>query len=81
MQRSSAALGVVRRLGFPWSLLRVGRLIPRPVRDSVYGWIARNRFRWFGRLDACMVPGPEHAGKFLDGGGRQGDSDRRASDR
>lgn len=66
--RSSAALGVVRRLGFPWSLLAIGVIVPRPLRDALYRWVARNRYRWFGRLESCMVPAPEDAERFLDSG-------------
>jgi predicted DCC family thiol-disulfide oxidoreductase YuxK len=64
--RSDAAIRVVRRLGLPWSLLAVAAVVPRGVRDAVYSWIARNRYRWFGRRDACMVPTPELRARFLD---------------
>lgn len=65
-QRSSAALRVARGLGFPYSLLWAAVVVPRPIRDWVYRWIARNRYRWFGRKDACMVPTPELAARFID---------------
>lgn len=63
--RSDAALEVLRRLGWPWSPLAVLRLIPRPVRDAVYDWVARNRYRWFGRQDECWLPRPEWKDRFL----------------
>ncbi|HJQ84515.1 MAG TPA: thiol-disulfide oxidoreductase DCC family protein [Candidatus Binatia bacterium] len=63
--RSSAALHVVARLGFPWSLLAVLLVLPAAVRDPLYRWIAGNRYRWFGRRDACMVPTPELRSRFL----------------
>lgn len=38
----------------------------RPLRDALYRWLARNRYRWFGRSDTCLLPAPEHAARFLD---------------
>ncbi|MGI9014282.1 MAG: thiol-disulfide oxidoreductase DCC family protein [Phycisphaerales bacterium] len=64
--RSAAAIRIARSLGFPWSLLRVFMIVPRPVRDWVYNFIARRRYRWFGRGDSCMVPTPELRERFLD---------------
>jgi predicted DCC family thiol-disulfide oxidoreductase YuxK len=63
--RSTAALRIARRLTGLWPLLRVFFLVPRPLRDGVYDWIARNRYRWFGREDACRVPTPELRARFL----------------
>lgn len=64
--RSDAAIGIARRLGFPWSLAAAALVLPRFVRDGIYGWIARNRYRWFGKQDACMVPTPALRARFLD---------------
>lgn len=64
--RSTAALRIVRRLRFPWPLLYVFVLVPRPLRDIVYDWIARNRYRWFGVRDTCRLPTPEERSRFLD---------------
>jgi len=63
--RSTAALRVARRLTGLWPLLYVFLAVPRPVRDAVYDWVARNRYRWFGRQDACRVPTPELRQRFL----------------
>jgi predicted DCC family thiol-disulfide oxidoreductase YuxK len=63
--RSTAGLCVLRRLGFPWSLLYACIAVPRPLRDAVYDWVARNRYRWFGRQDDCVVPTPEIRSRFL----------------
>jgi len=63
--RSTAALKIAARLGAPWSVLAVFLAVPRPVRDGAYDWIARNRYRWFGRRDACMMPTPELEDRFL----------------
>jgi predicted DCC family thiol-disulfide oxidoreductase YuxK len=57
---------VLHGLGWPWRLAWVAWLIPRPLRDGLYRWLARNRYRWFGRSDQCMVPDPQVAARFLD---------------
>lgn len=62
---SSAGLHVLRRLGFPWSLLYPLVFVPRPVRDLFYKWIAQRRYRWFGKKDVCMVPTPDIQSRFL----------------
>jgi predicted DCC family thiol-disulfide oxidoreductase YuxK len=63
--RSDAALAIVAGLGGVWQSAALLRLIPRPLRDAIYDWIARHRFRWFGRRNACRVPGPEEHERFL----------------
>jgi predicted DCC family thiol-disulfide oxidoreductase YuxK len=64
--RSTAALRIARRLTFPWPLLYVFMLVPRPLRDAVYDFVARNRYRWFGRQELCLVPTPDLRGRFLE---------------
>jgi predicted DCC family thiol-disulfide oxidoreductase YuxK len=64
--RSSAALGIARRLAFPWWVAYVFILVPRPLRDRVYDWVASHRYGWFGRRDVCVVPTPELRARFLD---------------
>ena len=64
--RSSAALHVLKKLGLPWSILYPLILVPRPLRDAGYRWIARHRYGWFGRRESCMVPTPEIRDRFLD---------------
>jgi predicted DCC family thiol-disulfide oxidoreductase YuxK len=64
--RSDAALQVLKQLGGLWGLLYVKlKFIPRPIRDAAYDWIARNRYRWFGKRESCMVPTPELKARFL----------------
>lgn len=62
---SDVPLEIVRRLGGWWRLLYVFKVVPRPFRDAVYGWVARNRYRWFGRRDTCMLPRPEWKDRFI----------------
>jgi len=63
--KSEGSIRVFERLGLPWSLMAVGRVLPRPVRDAVYELIARNRLRWFGRRASCLLPDPAHADQFI----------------
>jgi predicted DCC family thiol-disulfide oxidoreductase YuxK len=65
-ERSDAALHIALGLRAPWPLAFAAILIPRAVRDAVYTWIARNRYRWFGRTDACALPPPGLRERFLE---------------
>ena len=63
--RSTAAIRMARRLGFPWSLAVAALVLPAALRDVAYRVIARNRLRWFGRRDTCRIPTPDEASRFL----------------
>jgi predicted DCC family thiol-disulfide oxidoreductase YuxK len=63
--RSDAAIRVTRYLAGGWRLLGAIRIIPRPLRDWAYDFVARNRYRWFGRFETCMVPTPELRARFI----------------
>ncbi|HMJ08443.1 MAG TPA: thiol-disulfide oxidoreductase DCC family protein [Pyrinomonadaceae bacterium] len=62
---SDAALRIIRRLGLPWSLFYSLILVPRAVRDYFYKLFAKNRYRFFGKKDQCMLPSPEIKARFL----------------
>jgi predicted DCC family thiol-disulfide oxidoreductase YuxK len=64
--RSTAVLKLLARLPAPWSWLSLFLVVPRPLRDLVYRFVARNRLRWFGIREACRVPTPELRARFLD---------------
>jgi len=64
--KSDAAIRISRYFRGAWKLLGVVRIIPRPVRDWVYDVIARNRYKWFGRFDTCMVPTPDLRARFIE---------------
>jgi len=66
LMRSDAAIEVVSRFGGAWKFVAVLRLIPRVARDWVYSAVARNRYRWFGRTEACMIPTADVKGRFLE---------------
>jgi predicted DCC family thiol-disulfide oxidoreductase YuxK len=63
---STAALRIAVSLGSGWRLLGAFWIVPRPVRDWFYRWFAARRYRWFGKRDACYVPGPGDRSRFLD---------------
>jgi predicted DCC family thiol-disulfide oxidoreductase YuxK len=63
--RSTAALRIARRLGGLWPIAYAWIIVPRPIRDAVYKLVARNRYKWFGKKDACMMPTPEVRERFL----------------
>jgi predicted DCC family thiol-disulfide oxidoreductase YuxK len=62
--KSDAAIEVLSRLP-GWSWVRLGRLVPRGLRNAVYDLIARNRYRWFGRTGECLLPTAELSQHFL----------------
>ena len=62
---SSAVLGIARRLGGLWRLAAVGWVLPRVLRDAAYRFVARHRYRWFGRQESCMMPTPALKARFL----------------
>lgn len=64
--RSDALLHIARYLGGLWKLALAAYIIPRPVRDYLYDQFAKRRYRWFGKLDACLIPSPEVRARFLD---------------
>ncbi|WP_078412990.1 thiol-disulfide oxidoreductase DCC family protein [Priestia abyssalis] len=63
--KSTAALKIARELKGFWPLLYVLILIPKPIRDIAYDLIAKNRYKWFGQKDECMVPSPDVRKRFL----------------
>jgi len=63
--RSEAAIRIFEGLGGPWRLACVGRVLPLRVRHGVYNFVARNRFRWFGKRQTCYIPDPSQADRFI----------------
>jgi predicted DCC family thiol-disulfide oxidoreductase YuxK len=67
LQRSDAILRAGRELGGFWSVsATAANVIPRALRDVVYRFVARNRYRVFGKYDTCMLPEPNQRSRFLD---------------
>lgn len=63
--RSSAALHLARHLNWPFPIAYSAIIIPRVLRDAVYNFIARNRYRWFGKHDSCSLPSADVRERFL----------------
>jgi predicted DCC family thiol-disulfide oxidoreductase YuxK len=64
--RSTAALRIAKQLNGIWPILYVFIIVPPFIRDAVYDWISRNRYRWFGKQENCWLPRPEWKKRFLD---------------
>jgi predicted DCC family thiol-disulfide oxidoreductase YuxK len=64
-KKSNAALRVMNKLPWYWKEAQIFRLIPTIFRDAIYDFIARNRYKWFGKKDQCMLPTPEMKSRFL----------------
>ena len=63
--KSSAALRIARKMSNLWPLFFVLLIIPSFIRDGVYDFIAKNRYKWFGKKEQCMIPTPGFREKFL----------------
>lgn len=63
--RSDAVLEICKDLNGLYPILSLYQLIPRPLRDWVYDFVARHRYRWFGKKDQCWIPSPELQSRFI----------------
>jgi len=63
--KSTAALKVYNKLPWYWKWTQIGWIAPKFLRDAVYNLIAKNRYKWFGKKDSCMIPTPEVRSRFL----------------
>jgi predicted DCC family thiol-disulfide oxidoreductase YuxK len=66
LSKARAALFIARRLGLPWRLAAAAGILPDALLNPAYDFIARRRYRWFGRTAACVVPPPEHRARIID---------------
>ncbi|WP_370089638.1 thiol-disulfide oxidoreductase DCC family protein [Ekhidna sp.] len=64
--KSSAVLTIAKSLNGLWPIFYIFIVIPKPLRDWVYSIVAKNRYKWFGKKDYCMIPSPELKNRFLD---------------
>ena len=63
--KSTAALKIANGLGFPQNLMSAFFIVPPFIRNWVYDFIAKNRYKWYGKKESCMIPTPELKSKFL----------------
>ena len=64
--KSSAVINILSELGGLYKLAYIFNIIPSFISDSIYDYIARNRFQWFGKLDKCPMPEKKNISRFLD---------------
>ena len=64
--KSSAVLHIAQGLGLPYSFAICFFIIPPFIRNYVYGFVAKNRYRWFGKLDTCIFPSGDLKGRFIE---------------
>ncbi len=64
--QSDAALKIASKLRFPINLMSLFLIIPKFIRNWVYNFIAKNRYKWYGKKDRCLIPTPQLKAKFLD---------------
>lgn len=64
--KSTAALEISKKMSGLYPVFSIFLILPTKLRDWVYDFIARNRYRWFGKKDACIIPTPELKALFLD---------------
>jgi predicted DCC family thiol-disulfide oxidoreductase YuxK len=65
-QKSNAALEIARMLDGMWPVMYAFKIVPIFIRDFFYDWIAKNRYRWFGKKDECMIPTPQVKARFVN---------------
>ena len=65
LMKSSAALHIAKHLGFPRNLMAIFFIVPPFIRNWIYDFVARNRYQWYGKKEACMIPTPELNSKFI----------------
>jgi predicted DCC family thiol-disulfide oxidoreductase YuxK len=65
-RKSTAALQIARQLSMPWPLLYLFIIVPPILRDSIYDFIGRHRYQWFGKFDDCRLPDNETRERFLE---------------
>jgi predicted DCC family thiol-disulfide oxidoreductase YuxK len=65
-EKSRAVAQISKHLPFPWNLGAVIKLIPSIIADPIYDFIARNRYKWFGKKESCRIPSQEERELFLD---------------
>jgi len=64
--RSTAIIKVMQELGFPWNVFTLFYVLPRPLRDRLYDFVANHRYRWYGKKDSCLVPTAALRDRFIE---------------
>lgn len=64
--KSSAAIQITKKLSGLWPVLCISEIIPKRIRDRMYDCLARNRYKWFGKKETCMIPSRDLRDRFLE---------------
>ena len=64
--KSSAPLNIAKHLSAKFSWLSIFLIVPKPIRDVIYKFISKNRYKWFGKQENCWLPTPELKSRFLE---------------
>jgi predicted DCC family thiol-disulfide oxidoreductase YuxK len=64
--KSEAALEIAKNLGGLFSFATIFKILPTALSNVIYNYVAKNRYKWYGKKDSCMIPTPELKSKFLD---------------
>lgn len=64
--KSEAALKIMKEFSGFWKLMQIFSILPNSFNNIFYDFVARNRYKWYGKKDSCMIPTPELKAKFLD---------------
>jgi len=64
-KKSAASLRVLNNLAWYWKVSQIFWIVPRFIRNAIYDFIAKNRYKWFGKKEECMIPTPEVRNRFL----------------
>jgi predicted DCC family thiol-disulfide oxidoreductase YuxK len=62
---STAVMHIFGKIGFPWSVLKIGFLFPKKIRDAIYMKVSNNRYSWFGKSSQCIIPDQELQSRFM----------------
>lgn len=66
LAKADAFLLFAKTIGGVWNIARLGRIIPRPIRNGLYDFVARHRYQVFGKYETCMLPDPRNKHKFVE---------------
>lgn len=64
--KSNAAIEIAKSLGGFLSLTTIFKILPNFARNGIYDYVAKNRYKWYGKKESCMIPTPELKAKFLE---------------
>lgn len=64
--KSEAALKIAAEFHSVYTFLAIFKIFPKGIRDSIYDYVAKNRYKWYGKKESCMIPTPELKAKFLE---------------